>query len=65
MTFLDKTFCASPNCINECGHKMSDEEKDRLNIAAWKNPDAYSVLVAWAYFCGKPELLKTSANKEK
>lgn len=31
MTFKDKTFCASPNCQNECGRKMTDEEYKEID----------------------------------
>lgn len=49
--FKDKTFCASPNCKNECGRKMTDEEKkqfDVMNETQW-------VGVYQGYFCGEPE----------
>jgi hypothetical protein len=48
MSFLDKIFCASPNCENECGRKMSEDEKIRLVYLG-------ESLVAYAYFCGEPE----------
>lgn len=25
---LDRTFCASPNCDNSCGHKISERQKE-------------------------------------
>jgi len=49
MIFKDKTFCASPNCTNECGRKMTDKEKqelEKLNEYEW-------VAVYQAYFCGE------------
>lgn len=42
MTFKDKTYCASPNCKNECGRKMTEEEK---KIVESKDLD-----VSYAYF---------------
>ena len=47
MTYLDKTFCASPNCNNDCGRRMTDEEHQRL---IYLNEDR----VCYAYFCGEP-----------
>lgn len=49
LNFKDKTFCASTRCINECGRKMSEEEKEelnRLNEYSW-------VAVSYGYFCEK------------
>ena len=47
MPYLDKTFCASPNCKNDCGRRMTDEELDRL---IYLNYDR----VSYDYFCGFP-----------
>jgi len=47
MTYKDKTFCASPNCKNACGRKITDEQRgeaQRLNMP-----------ICWGYFCGEPE----------
>lgn len=50
MSFLDKTFCASPNCKNECGRKMAEEEQLLLEtILEWER------FISWAYFCGEPK----------
>jgi hypothetical protein len=54
MSFLDKTFCASPKCQNECGRKMTDEEKEYLKELAFKGLKV-SMLISYAYFCGDPE----------
>lgn len=59
MTFMDKTFCASPNCINECKRKMTESEHAALKVwSALMNPandpDIF-VPVSYAYFCGEPE----------
>jgi len=54
MTFLDKTFCASPNCKNECGRKMTDEKREFLKQLALKCTKSINV-VSYGYFCDKPE----------
>jgi len=48
MTFLDKTFCASPGCVNECGHKMTELEKYRLESLV-------DSVVSYSYLCGYPK----------
>lgn len=50
MSFMDKTFCASPNCKNDCGRKMTDKERILLD----KQPDY--ITVSYASFCDKPDL---------
>jgi len=45
--FRDKTYCASPNCKNVCGRKMSPEIKAILEA------DKYG-RTSYAYFCGEP-----------
>lgn len=47
--YRDKTFCASSNCNNECGRKMSPEIKEILSRD--KNGRT-----SYAYFCDEPEL---------
>jgi len=54
MSFLDKTFCASPGCNNDCGRKMSDAEKEQYMDLVFRGY-AHFNLVASAYFCGEPE----------
>jgi len=44
ITFLDKTFCASPNCKDECGRRMTEEQKSILSTM--KNQ-----FVCYGYFC--------------
>jgi len=44
--YLDKCYCASPNCKNECGRKMSPEIKEAIQ----KIPNAH---YSMAYFCGE------------
>ncbi len=46
MTYKDMTFCASPDCKNECGRQLPEHE--RKQIPEWQP-------VSMAYFCGKPE----------
>lgn len=53
MSFLDKTFCASPDCKNECGRKMTESEKEYLKELAFRGLKSSS-LVSQAYFCGEP-----------
>ncbi len=50
ITFLDKTFCSSPNCTNECGRKMTKEEHAQLQNLS---PDEW-LPVCSGYFCGEP-----------
>lgn len=50
--FLDKTFCSSPNCKNECGRKMSEQEKDTLKKMFERV--GFSLPLSTAYFCGEP-----------
>jgi hypothetical protein len=58
MTYLDKTFCASPHCTNECGRRMTDEEHHRL---VYLNDDR----VSYGYFCGEPEYEDIWKDAEK
>lgn len=46
---LDKTFCASPDCKNDCGRKMTEMEKAVLKTM----PDSYRI--SYSYFCGGEE----------
>lgn len=46
MSYLDKTFCASTNCKNDCGRRMTVEEHEHLK---------YLEEVSYGYFCGEPE----------
>ena len=49
--FKDRTFCASPDCKNECGRKMTKEEKEQLK----KMNETMLVGVMQGYFCGEPK----------
>lgn len=54
---IDRTFCASPNCKNECGRKLPDEYYQDV----WKNPGHHAdKLISWGYFCGEPENTKVT-----
>jgi hypothetical protein len=44
--YKDTTFCVSPNCTNECGRKLPEDEVK--NVPYW-------VPISIAYFCGIPE----------
>lgn len=46
MSYLDKTFCASPNCKNDCGRKLTEEIR--------KGARASKHLLSLHYFCDKP-----------
>lgn len=50
--FKDKTYCASPQCKNECGRKMTKKEEEQLEQM---REDGKSVGVSQGYFCGEPE----------
>lgn len=39
------TFCASPDCKNKCGKKLTEEDKKFLDYYKW-------VPVSMGYFCG-------------
>lgn len=48
MSFLDKTFCASPQCKNDCGRRMTDKEREQLTYSQ-------AQYVSYGYFCGEDE----------
>lgn len=50
IVFKDKTFCASPNCKNDCGRKMTREEHAELQRLS---PDDW-MPVSSGHFCGEP-----------
>ncbi len=43
LNYKDKTFCASPNCKNECGRKLTQEDK--------KKAQELGLFISLAYFC--------------
>ncbi len=68
MSFKDRTYCASPNCNNECGRKMSDADKQELDVlnenlqrrttevfAQTNSAPIMLHCVSYGYFCGEPE----------
>jgi len=56
MTYKDKTYCASPNCKNKCGRKMSDEETRECKRSKFS-------YVSMMYFCDdKGEVIKGEKN---
>lgn len=52
--FKDKTFCASPNCKNECGRKMTPREEIESDKAG--------LPVSYSDFCAHP--LKPVSKRE-
>lgn len=47
--FLDRTFCASKDCQNKCGRKMTVEEAELLYRVSKED----TLPVSYAYFCGE------------
>ena len=61
---LDKTFCASPNCTDKCGRKMSKIEANYFKELAFRGINVSS-RISHAYFCDKPtELDADEQTKE-
>lgn len=48
MSYLDKTFCASPQCKNDCGRRMTDREREQLTYSQ-------AQYVSYGYFCGEED----------
>ena len=48
MSYLDKTFCASPQCKNDFGRRMTDREREQLTYSQ-------AQYVSYGYFCGEDE----------
>ncbi len=53
MSYNDRTYCASPDCHNECGRQMSSMEKAQQK--AFFAAHGYNIPVSYAYFCGEPQ----------
>lgn len=51
LCYRDRTYCASPNCVDACGRKLTPEIQKAAE-AWWGSPDAP---IAVSYFCGVPE----------
>jgi len=47
LCYKDKTFCMSPDCTNECGRKLTEEDKMKAQ--------ELGMLISAALFCGIPE----------
>ncbi len=52
ISFKDRTFCASPNCTNECGRQLTEElyaEYVKMNL-----PDQWDGMlgISYSYYCG-------------
>ncbi len=45
--YKDITFCASPNCQNKCGRKITEAERQEAY--------ALEAFICYAYFCDVPE----------
>ena len=58
MSYLDKTFCASPHCNNDCGRRMTDERKHQRLI--YLNDER----VSYGYFCGEEDRLNLWLDPE-
>jgi hypothetical protein len=43
--FRDTTYCASPDCINECGRQMDDDTKRAAANSGMP--------LSFSYFCGQ------------
>ena len=50
MSYLGKTFCASPQCKNDCGRRMTDAQREQLTYSQ-------AQYVSYGYFCGEDETL--------
>lgn len=48
MSYLDKTFCASPQCKNDCGRRMTDAQREQLTYSQ-------AQYVSYGYFCGQDD----------
>lgn len=48
MSYLDKTFCASPQCKNDCERRMTDTQREQLSYSQ-------AQYVSYGYFCGEDE----------
>lgn len=53
MSYKDRTYCATPDCKNDCGRKMSDMEVAQQK--AFFAAQGYNIPVSYAFFCGEPK----------
>lgn len=49
MTYLDITFCVSPNCTNKCGRKLTPE----IRAAAIKDWGGEDAPISVGHFCNQ------------
>lgn len=49
ISYKDMTFCCSPECVNKCGRKLTDEIK--AAAARWWGSD--DAPISMAHFCGE------------
>lgn len=54
--YLDKTFCGSKNCKNECGRQLT--KKDALAAEKWWG--GKHCPIAYSYFCGDDDEVNLS-----
>ena len=52
MSDKDQIYCASPNCTNKCGRKMSEEHREALSMIL--DSDYPFGQLSQAFFCGEP-----------
>ncbi len=53
ISFMDKTFCSSPNCSNKCGRQLTPELIEKAK--KWWGGDGFPVSVR--EFCGGEEVV--------
>lgn len=46
---LDRIFCVTPSCVNDCGAKMTQEERDALDAEI---ANGYERPLSTQYYCG-------------
>lgn len=56
MCFRDKTYCQSPNCINDCGRQLTNEVKESAIRA--------DMPIACGYFCGESDKKEDNTNND-
>ena len=56
-SYQDKTFCASIDCKNNCGRKLTDEIREGAR--------KMQMPLSLGYFCGLPDWLKNAENNDK
>ena len=60
--YKDTTFCASPNCKNKCGRKLT--KKDIKNAIEWWGGENFPI--AYSNYCDdKGELLNANIRDKK